>query len=618
MKIALLQLPLQSHDYLYSLENVPLAPGYLASRLERDGTGAEVIICPTALQNLGGDAAVASWLEDLGPDVVGLSCSLWNVERSLNLCSMVKGVLKDPVFVLGGPEVTPDNGMLLGNDAFRLGVAGEGELAFSDLVRALRSGGDGVKKVRGLVVREGGRLASTGRRPLMMRLDDVPSPYLSGRVPVSPRKTMLIETVRGCPMRCSYCRYHKSAPSVRAFTVDRVVSEAAWGRDNGAGEFTVLDPCFARRPALLELLGALSRSRSGIECMSCELNAEDLTRELVDALVAAGLSHVETGLQSTNGAALRMVGRRFVREAFVAGVRMLRNSGVKVKTDIMVGLPGDRLEDVKRSVAFVLENGLCDELGIYPVSVLPGTTLKARARSLGIVYMDRPPYLVKRTETMDSGDIKEAFLWCEEAAGLELFPVEMPLMGMPSRGRGFGFVQRIVLADHGEDLACDSREIGQALCIELRARAWMERGDLTGKLGALLRANPFTIVSWIVPAHLFLPGRTLEWIGSVSGGRAHPLDREYMSSFTTVRSCQVFLEVRTRSGLTGYVMVPVEPCTSGPLWAALPEEAGAADEEDMTGVVTGLLGAGASIRFHDLEETAHGWLGQNLRAVESR
>jgi len=79
VKIALVQLPLQSHDYVYSLENVPLAAGYLASHLSCAGNRAEVAICPPEVVNLGGDAAIMRWLEDVHPVIVGFSCYLWNV-----------------------------------------------------------------------------------------------------------------------------------------------------------------------------------------------------------------------------------------------------------------------------------------------------------------------------------------------------------------------------------------------------------------------------------------------------------------------------------------------------------------------------------------------------------
>ena len=107
MKVALIQLPLQSHDYVYSLENMPLAAGYLASYASARNVPADIIICPADISNLGGDAAILGWVEEIRPDMVGFSCYLWNVQRTLHLCSKIRQRLEDCIIVLGGPEVTP-------------------------------------------------------------------------------------------------------------------------------------------------------------------------------------------------------------------------------------------------------------------------------------------------------------------------------------------------------------------------------------------------------------------------------------------------------------------------------------------------------------------------------
>src|SRR5208337_63429 len=46
VKVALIQLPLQSHDYVYSLENIPLAAGYLKSYASARNAPADIVICP--------------------------------------------------------------------------------------------------------------------------------------------------------------------------------------------------------------------------------------------------------------------------------------------------------------------------------------------------------------------------------------------------------------------------------------------------------------------------------------------------------------------------------------------------------------------------------------------
>ncbi len=81
MKAILLQLPIQGHDFFYSNENIPLA----AACLQAIGTNedAEVKLLPNPLMSYGSERAIIEYLLDAEPDMVGMSCYLWNLERSL-------------------------------------------------------------------------------------------------------------------------------------------------------------------------------------------------------------------------------------------------------------------------------------------------------------------------------------------------------------------------------------------------------------------------------------------------------------------------------------------------------------------------------------------------------
>ena len=606
MKVALIQLPLQSHDYVYSLENMPLAAGYLASYASAGNVPTDIIICPADIANLGGDAAILRWVEEIRPDMVGFSCYLWNIQRTLYLCSVIRQSLEDCIIVLGGPEVTADNDFLLSHDCFHFGVAGEGEETFVDLLNAAAHGMQGVLDIPGLMVRQGPKAVFTKPRSLLTNLDRVPSPYLNNILTPGLNKGMVMETVRGCPMRCAYCYYHKSSPVVRTFRAGRIGEELRWAGQKGIHEATIIDPCFVRRPDLDVLLAAMASARSDKLRFSCELIAEDITPVLVDALVAAGLAHVEIGLQSTNEKALRNINRPFERDAFIHGVRLLRSAGVRVMTDIMAGLPGDTLGDVKRSIDFVLAQDLCDDLSLYPLSILPGTKLRHKARQFGINYQHEPPYLVTKTFHMDCDEIREAFTYAEEATGRDLFPVELPRIG-PSKGHKNGkTVQRIVIDDSGKGLHVSPCEIGQALCIEVPGRIFLDsRDSLRTTMQALLVENPFTLVSWIIPEEAFHTDKTSEFITSVGIGKAHPIDSEYMATFTPKRSCQLFLKGSTTNGGCIYTQIPLHPDPSRPIWAALPEDAGPEEEQSHSRHMEGLLGFKPDIRYHDLEAHRH-------------
>src|SRR4030042_3286876 len=217
MKILLLQLPVQGHDFFFSNENIPLAPGYLKAVAEEEGFHAELV--PVHLMRYGSDQALLQFVLDARPDLVGMSCYLWNVERSLFLARQIKRHLPTCWIVMGGPEVTPENGFLLEHRDFDVGVVGEGEEPWHDLLRSFPK----VSHLPGILLpHEGGRWHFTGPNGSSSSLGRWPSPFLSGCLDSHLDRVLWIESVRGCAHRCAYCYYHKQSPHVRSFPLERV------------------------------------------------------------------------------------------------------------------------------------------------------------------------------------------------------------------------------------------------------------------------------------------------------------------------------------------------------------------------------------------------------------
>jgi radical SAM superfamily enzyme YgiQ (UPF0313 family) len=623
VKVALVQLPVQSHDYTYSVENVPLAAGYLASYAASHNVSAEIQICPHTIQNLGGDAAILKWLGDVRPGIVGFSCYVWNIERTLNLCRMVGQRMERCLIVVGGPEITPDNYFLLSHGDFHIGVVGEGEDTFLEILRTAGRRLEGMRNIPGLMIREGFRWICTSPRALIQDLSCIPSPYLTGILEPSLNRSMVMETVRGCPMRCTYCYYHKRSPGVLLFPEDRIGAELAWAKRSMIGEVTIIDPCFGRRPGLLQLLKAMGAPGLPRLPFSCELNAEDLDEELVDALAKAGLMHVEIGLQTTSAKTLKNIGRFFDREAFTKGIRLLKKAGVRVMTDIMVGLPGDSLDDVIRSIDFVLEEGLYDDVSLYPLSVLPGTVLRAKAHQFGINYQYEPPYLVTQTADMACDDIRAAFAYAEEATGIDYFPVEPPRTGGPGKPERARFVSRIIVGAGFENERIGAEEIGQALCIEVSDTVIPGYPEvLDDVIHKLLAVNPYTLVSWVLPEDALNSKKAIEFIISSCRELNHPADRDYMARFTPKRSCQLFISSRTASGGTILTQIPLSKDPSRPLWAALPAYEGSDQEKLHSEHLSTLLGYMPDIRYHDLviqkPDTIDNLLATRILSFEDR
>lgn len=525
LRAVLAQLPVQSHDAVCSEANFPLALGLLASWARRALPQVEVSLLGE-VASTGGDAAILEALLNADADVVGFGCFVWNLERSLFLARELKRRRPTTRVVLGGPEVALDNDFLRVSGGFDAAVIGEGERTFAEALCAVASGAP-LDSVPGLLLPAPWRV--TPERAPIEPLDAIPSPFLDGVLRAGRRRSMALESVRGCPLRCAYCHYHKSFPRMRSFPLSRIGAELEWARRAGIRELTFVDPCFARRSLLEDFLDLLARK--GPPDVRCELNAEDISPSLARKLARAHVREAEVGLQTTNPVALRLAQRGFRQQRFIDGIHALRCEGIRVMLDVMVGLPGDRLEDVQGTVEFAVHNDLVDDLKVYPLCVLPGTVFRARANELGLRHQAAPPYHVVETPTMSAQDIHRALASAEQVAQVDLFPVEIP----PARGR-------LAVRPSVPTKRLAPEAVEQSLRIDLVDPLWRRRlPELRHALGPALKANPYTLLSIFVPSDPFPSAADIRALEQLFPRTDHPLDRDWFATTGPSRSVQVFV-----------------------------------------------------------------------------
>lgn len=83
---------------------------------------------------------------------------------------------------------------------------------------------------------------------------------------------------------------------------------------------------------------------------------------------------VELGLQTSNEATAALINRCYKNEAYVEGVKRLKEIGAEVITHIILGLPGETREDMLKTVKFAVENKT-DGIKLQLLHVLKGTQL---------------------------------------------------------------------------------------------------------------------------------------------------------------------------------------------------------------------------------------------------
>jgi radical SAM superfamily enzyme YgiQ (UPF0313 family) len=367
-RVLLVQLPIPPVGPEPIRGNVPLAAGYLKMYAERHGLAAdyEIDILPTAAANTLGDRGLVKDILAAEPWMVGFTCYLWNIQRTLWIAARLKEARPDLQILIGGPEITIDNDWVLRHEAVDFATIGEGEQTFCDLLAAMRQPGRPVgptgTPIPGLFVRQNAAADNLflppPRKPLA-NLDQISSPYLTGILDAADEKMLLLETIRGCIFKCKFCYYPKSYDSLYFLSEEKIIANLEHARRRGAREVVLLDPTLNQRrdfPAFLDLLARCNSERQFT--YFGELRAEGITPDVARLLRDANFTEVEIGLQSIDPLAMELMDRKNNLRAFERGARAMLDLGIKVKVDLIIGLPGDSCDSVRRGLDYIHRSGL--------------------------------------------------------------------------------------------------------------------------------------------------------------------------------------------------------------------------------------------------------------------
>lgn len=513
-RIVLIQLPIPPVGHEPIRGNVPLAAGYLKllARLRGLESDYEIEIVPAAEANLLGDRGLVESILARRPWLVGFSCYLWNIDRSLWIAEQLKSARPELQILLGGPEITADNAWVLEQPAIDYAAIGEGEQTFCELLAALRNSSAPLQPIDGLYVAAEHRGAANGgsavrlpnfRRPLP-NLNEISSPYLAGILDAADEQLLLLETIRGCVFKCKFCYYPKSYDSLYFLSEEKILANLEHARLRGAREVVLLDPTLNQKRdfnAFLRLLAKANPERQFT--FFGELRAEGITSETARLLREANFTEVEIGLQSVDPVAQELMDRKNNMKAFERGVRAMLDAGLEVKVDLIIGLPGDTMASVRRGLDYLCSSRLYSSIQAFNLAILPGTAFRQEADALGLKFQPRPPYYVLGTPTLQLEQFYELMHEAQERLGIEYDPLPTPALEFDeSDGRVRCLHVDLDDAAVGESSnACLDQpgRLAQAMTLWLRSSDFhRDRNAAAQAIDRVLAANPFTTLQVVL------------------------------------------------------------------------------------------------------------------------
>lgn len=413
--------------YLVGLNNVPFLPlvaGQIRAHAERDPvvaatyTFADPVFLPGPVRQLA--AAIVD------PDVLGLSCYVWNFRRQMKLARLVKQQHPEVLVVAGGPHIPDRPGTFFAEFPWvDVLVHGEGEVAFQRLLRERTRPGPDYRRVPGVSVRAG-TTAVPGAPPVRLPRElPLPSPYLLGHLDAAVhacrqrglRFYALWETNRGCPYSCAFCDWGSATMSaLRTFDDDRLAEEIEWFGRHGVEDLFICDANFGILARDEEIARALADARARYGAprqirVNFAKNSNARVLAISRTWHAAGLLMGTTlSLQSTDLDVLDAIDRRNIGiDNYARLQRRYRAEGIPTYTELILGLPKETATSFRDGIGSLLAAGNHDDLRVYDFVILPNAPVntpdKISAHGLETIpkrlYVEEPGTDADEAETVD-------------------------------------------------------------------------------------------------------------------------------------------------------------------------------------------------------------------------
>ena len=336
------------------------------------------------------------------PDVVCVSCYIWNLSFVKELMADLIKILPGADFWAGGPEVSYDaEKFLTENSEFKGVMVGEGEETFKELVGYyVEKNPQDLKNMTGICYRDGDQIIHNGWRQIM-DLSSIPFIYKD----LSEFKNRIIyyESSRGCPFSCSYC-LSSIDKKLRFRDTETVKKELQFFIDNKVPQVKFVDRTFnCKHDHAMAIWKYINEHDNGVTNFHFEISADLLREEELQEMstMRPGLIQLEIGVQSTNPDTIKAIHRTMDFEKLKGIVDRIHSFGnIHQHLDLIAGLPYEDYDSFRHSFndVYALKP---QQLQLGFLKVLKGSHMMEMCREYGIVYKTQEPYEVLSTKWLD-------------------------------------------------------------------------------------------------------------------------------------------------------------------------------------------------------------------------
>lgn len=314
------------------------------------------------------------------PEILGISMKTPDVKVSEELAAIVKNKMPKTTIVVGGAHVTGLKERVLEEGPyFDIGVIGEGEETFCEILATIQEGQNDLGSIDGIVYRQNDKILRTRQRAWIADLDKLLFPAWK-LFPEGTDKSLF--TSRGCPFRCIFCQ-RVMGSQIRKMSPQRVVSEMIRNIEKyNCRFFQIEDDVFGsnKKWALktLDLMMAEGIHERAKWAANSRVNYADI--ELFQKMKQAGCVSLCFGIESGNQAILDIIKKDFKLEQAIRAFELTKRASLKSAAFFIIGHPFENKRTIRDTINFACRLNP-DAVCFGQMIPYPGTLIYQMAKS---------------------------------------------------------------------------------------------------------------------------------------------------------------------------------------------------------------------------------------------
>jgi radical SAM superfamily enzyme YgiQ (UPF0313 family) len=377
----------RAKDDISRLANImpPIGILSIAAWLEQHGYIVDIIDCYAHPDS---DALIAESLNSNRPAWIGFSCTTSAFLDGVRQARMAKDILPEIRTLFGGVHVSSMKERSV--DEFPdvdIAIMGEGEETMLELLEAGPDAtADTLSRILGLVHRlPDGKGNDTGRRK-GMDLDRLPFPAYEKLVgypesyalpifnyPQHPSTSCIAS--RGCPYSCSYCDRSVFGADYRSNSPEYIYNHMKHLKERfGIRHINFYDDQFTFQTKRVDDLCKLLIEKPLGMTFNCAVRANHVKEATLRLMKQAGCWMVSLGIETGDEDLLKQHRKKSELGDLADKIRVMSKIGLRVKGLLMIGLPGETEQTVKRTMEYVFSLPL-DDMNLTKFTPFPGSPL---------------------------------------------------------------------------------------------------------------------------------------------------------------------------------------------------------------------------------------------------